>query len=159
LLKLARLPSVIVSAFARPTEICEGWGGELADALDDTRKRGQLIRVARQIAVTESRPPAREVYRQLIASTAEGRRPRFRGHDEVVTADDGSSLFRIRRQLNSIALILPIDKVSARTLENVRNAVASILEKTVSSDSNGVVVSMRTHERAPEMALRSEIRT
>jgi ParB family transcriptional regulator, chromosome partitioning protein len=129
LLKLARLPSVIVDAFGAATDICEGWGGDLVDALEDSQKRRSLIRTAREISAAP-RPPAREVYRLLLASYAAGRKPKSAAHDEVVIGEDGEPLFRIRRQVGTIALILPITRVSARSLENIQRAVAQILQKS-----------------------------
>jgi ParB family chromosome partitioning protein len=128
LLKLAKLPSVIVNAFGYATDICEGWGGDLADALEDPVKRRLIISCAREISLNSPRPPARDVYRRLLSSSAHGRKPKRMAHDEVVKGPDGDPLFRIRRQISSIALILPIDKVAQRHLHEIQHAVASILQ-------------------------------
>src|SRR5688572_27609927 len=50
LLKLARLPSVVINAFASPNEINEMWGVDLADAWNDTVRSPELARTARRIA-------------------------------------------------------------------------------------------------------------
>jgi ParB family chromosome partitioning protein len=47
LLKLARLPSAIVAAFGSPIEICEGWGLELIEALEDPSRRQATMQAAR----------------------------------------------------------------------------------------------------------------
>jgi ParB family chromosome partitioning protein len=128
LLKLARLPSVIVSAFASPCEICEGWGLDIIDALEDPMRRQATVDAARAMAKGTGRYPAREVYRQLLAASARGRKLKVRVHDEVVKDANGSPLFRIRQQSNSIALLLPIEKVSASMLELIRRSIAGVLQ-------------------------------
>jgi ParB family transcriptional regulator, chromosome partitioning protein len=128
LLKLARLPSVIVSAFASPNEICEGWGLDIIDALEDPMRRQATVDAARAMVKVTGRYPAREVYRQLLAASARGRKLKIRTHDEVVKDANGSPLFRIRQQSNSIALVLPIEKVSASMLEVIRRSIAGVLQ-------------------------------
>jgi ParB family transcriptional regulator, chromosome partitioning protein len=127
LLKLAKLPSVIVSAFSSTTDICENWGLDLLEIWEDPQRRRAVARQARTIGAVSPRPAAQDVYRQLLASSVHGRRPKRRAHDEVVTDDSGAPLFRIRRQAKSIALLLPVDKVSASCLDRVRDAVTQIL--------------------------------
>jgi ParB family transcriptional regulator, chromosome partitioning protein len=128
LLKLASLPSVIVNAFSSALEICEGWGVELADALQDPDKRHRTISEARFICASTPRPAGREVYRQLISSAVQGRRPRAMSHDRVVKAQDGTPLFRIRHQRTSIAVILPVEKISAKCLQAIEASISRILQ-------------------------------
>lgn len=151
LLKLARLPSVIINAFANVSEICEGWGGELADALSDPVRRPSLIRVAREISSMERRPQARDVYRQLLSSTVQGRKPRVGNHDRVVKGRDGRPVFRIRRHVDSIALILPAERVSASNLEEIGQAILRILESGVKLSATPA------HPRLPDMARSANI--
>jgi ParB family chromosome partitioning protein len=134
LLKLARLPSVIVNAFGNAAEIREGWGGEVFDALDDARKRPALIRTARELSAMNPRPAAEKVYRHLLMASTSGRKPRMGDHDQVVKGEDGLALFRVRRQINSVALILPLEKISARSLQEIQDAVAGILEGSPAVD-------------------------
>jgi ParB family chromosome partitioning protein len=136
LLKLARLPSVIVSAFDTPVDICEGWGLELLDALSNPSRRDQTIRKARLIGSSAVRPPAREVYRQLLSAAAQGRKVKPKYHDEIVKDATGAPLFRIRHQTNAVALFVPIEKVSARGLENIRRSIAAILQATSSQTAD-----------------------
>ena len=128
LLKLARLPSVVVDAFPSPLDICEGWGIDLVDAIEDPRRRGNTLSAARAICEQTPRPPAREVYRRLLAASAEGRKIRVRARDEVVKDRSGHPLFRIRQQASSIAVVLPLDKVSARTLDSIRRTLSELLQ-------------------------------
>lgn len=127
LLKLARLPPVIVDAFDSPTQICEAWGLELIEALDDPERRAATIRNARAIGRLSPRPSAEEVHRLLLSAPARGRRPAPLAHDEVVKAENGTPLFRIRHQRSSIAVLLPVERVSAATLESLRHAITVVL--------------------------------
>jgi ParB family chromosome partitioning protein len=129
LLTLARLPSVVVSAFSNPLEIREGWGPDLAAALDDVRKREATIARARTLASVSPKPAAVDVYQQLIAASVPGRTVRTKPHDEVVTDLDGTPLFRIRTQEKAIAVLLPREQISQETLEAVRDAVRDVLQR------------------------------
>jgi ParB family chromosome partitioning protein len=127
LLKMARLPSVVVNAFSSAIEICEGWGLDLIQALEYPAKRQTIVRKAREIAEQSPRPPAREVYRQLLASAAPGRKPKAQVRDQVFKDESGRPMFRIRQRRDAVVLILPIGRVSARCLDNIQLAVANIL--------------------------------
>jgi ParB family chromosome partitioning protein len=128
LLKLARLPSIVVDAFGSETQICEGWGVDISAVLEDPKRRPAALQTARKIAATTPRPSARKVYRQLLASAAAGRKPRSVAHDTVVKSKNGIALFRIRQQLSDIALILPTDRVPPEVLERIRSVVTDMLE-------------------------------
>jgi ParB family chromosome partitioning protein len=128
LVRLARLPSVIVDAFASPLDIFEGWGLELVDALEDPMRRQRMVMKARAIAASKPRPPAREVYRSLLASAAHGRKPKPRLQDEVVKDRNGTPLFRISQRTNAVALLLPVDRVTVQTMKRIRGAVLDILD-------------------------------
>lgn len=132
LLKLARLPSVIVNAFSCTVDICENWGLELIEIWEDPQRRRSIAQKARCIGEVSPRPAAQDVYRELLASSAHGRKPKQQSHDEVVVDESGVPLFRIRRQTRSIAFLLPLDKVSAQCLERLRSAVSEILHDSSS---------------------------
>jgi ParB family chromosome partitioning protein len=127
LLKIAHLPSVIVNAFENPICICEGWGLSLIDALEDPERRQPTIRAARSIAATSPRPSPREVFRQLMSAGAKGRKVRSRARDEVVKDREGRQLFRVRRHSRDLALIIPVERVSATVFEGIRLALSDIL--------------------------------
>jgi ParB family chromosome partitioning protein len=131
LLKLARLPSVIVNAFGSAIDIRENWGAKLTEVLEDPARKEPTIRAARSIAADSARLMPHEVYRQLLASAAPtepgGRKAIPVPHDQVIEGKDGAPLFRIRHQRDSIALLLPVDKTSAKTLDTIQRAVARIL--------------------------------
>ena len=127
LLKLARLPTVVVDAFPSPLEIYEAWGLDLIDALDDPTRRQATIHQARTIRAQTPRPQAKEVYRQLLSSAASGKRIRARSHDEVVKDAEGRPQFRIRQLRNCIAVLLPVERVSAETLASIRETIPGLL--------------------------------
>jgi ParB family transcriptional regulator, chromosome partitioning protein len=127
LLKLARLPTVVVDAFVSPVEIYEAWGLDLIEALDDPSRRQATIQQARTIRAQNPRPQGKEVYRQLLSSATPGRRPKARSHDEVVKDSHGRPQFRIRQLRNCIALLLPVERVSEKALANIRQSIPGML--------------------------------
>jgi ParB family chromosome partitioning protein len=129
LLALARLPSVVVNAFTNPAEIRETWGIDLAGALQDAGRRDATIARARAVASLTPRPPAVEVYQQLLSAAVKGRRIRTKPHDEVVTDIDGTPLFRIRLQDKAISVLLPREQISQETLNAVRDTVREVLQR------------------------------
>jgi ParB family chromosome partitioning protein len=128
LLKLARLPTVVVEAFGGPQDIRECWGGELVDALDDPLRRQHTLQKARAICAAGVRQQAKDVYRQLLAASLSGRKIKVKSHDEVVNGRNGEQLFRIRYCSRSVALMLGTEKVTAPALKLIREAVADILQ-------------------------------
>lgn len=127
LLKLTKLPSVIVDAFPNVAEICEAWGLHLADILEAPETMRAAIQTARLIAQTTPRPPARDVYRRLLRSATQGKKLRRSERDRVIKGPDGVPLFRVRQQVDSVSLILPFERLSESVLERIQNAVTSIL--------------------------------
>ncbi|HEU5138143.1 MAG TPA: ParB/RepB/Spo0J family partition protein [Steroidobacteraceae bacterium] len=126
LVKVATLPSVVINAFSSAVELCEGWGLDLAKALQDPNRRSVTIAAARAIAALDPRPPAKDVYRKLMAASVRGRKATRGRHDKVVKDLNGAPLFRVRHQRNSIVLVLPVEKTGAKTLAAIERAVAEI---------------------------------
>ena len=133
LLKLARLPSVVVDAFGAPEELRETWGLEIMDALDDPARRQLTLRNARSIAALEPRPPGHLVYRQLL-SAIPGRRTAPGNRDRVVKDAAGTPIFRIRRLRSTIALLVPAERISEQTLAVLARGVANILQQCAVSE-------------------------
>lgn len=127
LLKLARLPSVVVDAFPSPVEICEGWGLDLMDALDDLQRRPAVLRKARELRALQPRRCCRDVYRLLM--TAPGLREKLkpRKSTEVVKDLHGKVLFRLRQQTSAIAIVVSNSRLSAGALEQIRLSLSRIL--------------------------------
>ncbi len=130
LVKIASLPSVIINAFSSPIELCEGWGLDLAKALQDCKRRSVTIASARAIASLDPRPAAKEVYTRLMAASVRGRKAPRGQHDKVVKDLNGVPLFRVRHQRASIAIVLPVEKTGAHTLAAIERAVAEICAAT-----------------------------
>jgi ParB family chromosome partitioning protein len=128
LLKLARLPSVIVSAFVDPREICEAWVLDLMAALEDPERRPAIMARACALGSQVARMPAREVFRQLLGAAPRRRKASSGARDEVVTGEDGTPLFRIKFLRDSISMELPIHAVSARSLRRIRRALEDLLQ-------------------------------
>ena len=135
LLRLAQLPAVIVNAFDSPASICEGWGLEIMETLEDAERRASTIRTARYLGTVSPRPQGREVYRQLVSAVNNGRRVRKQAHDEVVKDLAGRALYRIRQQTTSIAFVLPLNRVGPDVLEDLKQAVAGIMTSSAVEDS------------------------
>ncbi len=128
LLKLARLPSVLVGAFRSPLEICEAWALELVEALDDPYRRSFILQRARAFGKHAVRPSGTEVFRQLLGPVEQRARTIVRSRDEVVLGVGGNPLFRVRQQRGSVALVFPSSRISAASLARIRTAAANILE-------------------------------
>jgi len=148
LLKLARLPSVVVDAFGAPGEIRESWGLEIMEALDDPERRQPTLRSARTIAAIAPRPPGQEVHRQLLTAVT-GRRARSASRDRVVKDAAGNPIFRIRRLRSTVALLLPSERVSEQTLAAVTRGVVDILQQGAAE--------CRVHIDLPEHRKRHEV--
>ncbi len=151
LLKLAQLPPVIVNAFESPSMICEGWGLEILEALEDPRRRDATIRAARTINASSPRPAAREVYRRLQTPSVRGRRTTARHRDEVVKDKSGNSLFRIRRTGRSVAFLLPIQRTGPAVVGLVRQMLAETLEV--------VAAKTTTTSQVPQVTTSAEARS
>jgi ParB family chromosome partitioning protein len=130
LLALARLPSVVINAFGSPKDICETWGVDLAATLQDPSRRGATIARARALGSVTPRPPAVQVYQQLLCAAVKGRKIRTKSHDEVVTDLDGTPLFRIRQQEKTISMLLPRNQISREVLDAVRDTVREVLQRS-----------------------------
>lgn len=139
LLSLSRLPTAILNAFSSPMEICETWGLSIIEALDDPQRRQRTMHRARAISDMNPRPPGREVYRQLIAASAQQRPTSRTLRDRVVKDGDGVPLFRVRHRTNAVTLLLPSRNLSQVSMENICCAVAGILHRAK--------VSMRESQR------------
>lgn len=129
LVKLAQLPPLIVEAFATPLDIREGWALEIFDAVANPRRRKATVATARAISALSPRPPAREVYQQIVTASLRGRKSQRRTSSEIVTGDDGEALFRIKYHGKRIALLLPGDKLSSKSLADIRDSIVRILQR------------------------------
>lgn len=142
LLKLAHLPAVIVNAFESPVQIFESWGLDLAAILEDPSRKAQTIKKAREIAEFSPRPSGQEVYRRLLSASTPGRKIKVESHDQVIRNKLGHPLFRIRQQRNSIAILLPHERISATSLQEIQSAIGWILGKDIEGRAEAISVLM-----------------
>lgn len=131
LLKLAKLPAVISSAFASPLDIREGWGIDLYDSWQNPAKRRTISERARALAKTLPRPPSARVYEILMSSTARNSKRNIRMRDEVITASNGAPLFRIRYQRQAVAVLLPIKALSDASMAEIKSMLSSFLQREI----------------------------
>ena len=124
LLKMARLPRVVVDAFGSPGEICEAWALELVSILDNPIKGPQMLERARTLSESGRPLPTREVFQKLVGAAA--RKVRRFKHDEIVRDRAGTELFRITHRADSTVVLLPVDRTSAYQLDSVRQTIANI---------------------------------
>jgi ParB family chromosome partitioning protein len=131
LLKMSRLPSVVVSAFGNPGDIREGWGERLTELMEDPIRKPPAIRAARAIATSSSHLQACDVYRKLLAATAPtdcgGRKIGSATREEVVLDEEGVVLYRVKHRRESVVFELPLERMSARTLEALQQAIKGVL--------------------------------
>lgn len=135
LLRLAKLPSVVLGAFQSPLEVCEAWGSDIMDALEDPQRRQRTIQAARAIAEMDPRPQAKQVYRQLISASAPGRKIKRAARTEIVRSEEGAPLFRVRQLRTSVALELPCERLSAAAMAEIRTTLAEILQRGAPASS------------------------
>jgi ParB family chromosome partitioning protein len=139
LLKIARLPSVIVNAFDKPFDICENWGLHLYEAWEDQNKRPHLAAKARCIAKNEAPPSASAVYEQLISSASPKEVRITRARDEVVRSENGEALFRIQYRQQAIALVISTENIASGSLHEIKEIVSKVLQKDSTRTSSGTV--------------------
>lgn len=156
LLKLARLPSVVVDAFSSATQICEIWGIEIAEALEDPLRRPAILRAARVLSAKVPRESGEKVYKELLFSSHLSRKTKKVTHDEVVLDEAGCPLFRVRYQRNSVALVLPLAKTSAASLVRIRQAVGQLMQTENDScavtEAPGTLSQLQTAHRSELLA-------
>ncbi|MDY6949230.1 MAG: hypothetical protein SXG53_26350, partial [Pseudomonadota bacterium] len=126
LLKLARLPSVILNAFDSPTSLCETWGAELLSVWGDPEQQRHMAARARTIANDAARPQASVIYERLLEGTRKRRRNKER--DDVVVDDRGKALFRVRYQRRGVSFIVPRERASQALVERVKLNLSLVLQ-------------------------------
>ncbi len=127
LLKLARLPTVIVDAFGCGTNMRESWGLELSQLLEQPDTSRAILARARIIAARPSRPTPLAVYRSLMMASTRRRNVIPSSREEVYRDELGTPLFRIRHRTNTVSILLPTNRVSTPTLARIRSSLADLL--------------------------------
>jgi ParB family transcriptional regulator, chromosome partitioning protein len=139
-LKLARLPAVIVEAFSAPSDLCEAWGERLANLLADAQSVPQMLHVARQIALNGQRPPAEKIFAQLCAAAKLSSKART--IETAVTTAQGEELFRISRQRAAVVFKLPLERLSRELLAEIERALSRIVDPSL-ADDHGAAITVR----------------
>jgi ParB family chromosome partitioning protein len=133
LVRLAQLPSVLLSAFPSPVEICEKWGRDLLDLWEDPQRKPAIATAAREMASEAPRPSAVKAYKRLMATVGTRRRlirpvsPDH--HEEVVKDSDGSPLFRISVQQNRIALLLLCEPLLDDAMAEIKTQLTGLVQR------------------------------
>ena len=130
LIKLAQLPTVVVAAFRSPTEICETWALDLTAIMENPESRARVCIRARSIAARSPKPTPRDTMRELICASVGGRKVKAAQRDTVVLSLLGSPLYRIRHRAQSVLLVLPLERLCADRLDQIRSVVATVLEES-----------------------------
>jgi ParB/RepB/Spo0J family partition protein len=130
LLKLARLPSVIVSAFDTPMSICETWADDLWKVWDDPRTRDQVLARARLERRSAERRDAQTVFHLLThvyGANSAGRPAKMRrGRDEIGLDSAGKPLFRIKFYRKSVAFVFPGGVISKDQVQSIKSLLSTV---------------------------------
>src|SRR5581483_2962347 len=70
LIKLTKLPALILGAFSSPLDICEVWGLKLLTMWEDPHTRTALSEIARGLGAREVKPSPQQIYEQLLNARA-----------------------------------------------------------------------------------------
>jgi ParB family chromosome partitioning protein len=132
LIKVAKLPSVVVNAFASPLDICEAWGLELFAAWQDPERRAKLSSSARALAARNPRASKNEVFERLVSQKPAKAGHTTADHDEVVLDANGTPLFRIRYQRKSVALMFSTARIPERSMRIIKKALVALLQDEIS---------------------------
>jgi hypothetical protein len=97
------------------------------DALENEDRRAATLKVARELQRIKPRPPAAETYRLLLSASSQRRRLTLGSRDEVVKDCDGAPIFRIRHHRDSLAFVVPLNRVSAWRLDVLRKSMCDAL--------------------------------
>jgi ParB/RepB/Spo0J family partition protein len=130
LLKLARLSPSVVKAFQGPLDMCESWGHQLVDALDDPSWAPAMIEKAQLMAALSTKLSAQDVFEGLMSTKASVSKTPDSTREEVVSDESGEMLFRITYQGDCVSMVLPRHAYAAATLGEIREAVIRGFQNT-----------------------------
>jgi ParB/RepB/Spo0J family partition protein len=129
LLKLAKLPSIVVQAFSDPCDICENWGLELHSACESPVTRSQVIARARTLASKSQRVPPRCTFDRLMFNQRM-RAAKEISKQEIILGPKGEPLFRIKHQEATIALVIGKRHLSSAVMQQIKDSLSNILRDT-----------------------------
>jgi hypothetical protein len=128
LLKYAVIPAAIIEAFDSPADIREEWAVVLAKHCQDPQRRGSVLRRARRKARSGRMQTPQAVYASLIREDPS--EPDEQGtRDKVVTDSEGQPLMRIGFRAKTVHLILPRERITSESLEEIAAQLKCLLER------------------------------
>jgi ParB/RepB/Spo0J family partition protein len=133
LLKVGKLPTVVIEAFAEPSDICEMWGLTLHTLCDNPRDRARVVARARVLRIHARNMEPKEIYDNLrLLGTVQSARKRHR--EEVVLGPKGQALFRIKHLPTKVNLLIGKQLLSPHSLFRIKEALSSILHESTTHD-------------------------
>ena len=126
LLRFSELPAAVVAAFESPRDIREEWAVVLAKRCRDSAARESLVRRARSCAALTPRPGIQQIYEALI-NEGPLRIIAARPRDQIVKNAAGAPVLRVRIRAKAVHLIVPRDRVTPSTLQELTARVANLL--------------------------------
>lgn len=126
LIKLARLPTFVLGAFACTADIREVWGAEISSMLNDPEAERRISEAACRIAAMGSRPPASDIYKQIAnAARGDSARPRER----IIKDEAGKELFRVKRRRGAIVFSVSTDVLSCLSIDEIERELAKVMDE------------------------------
>ncbi len=139
LLRLSRLPPLVIRAFSSATEVCEAWGERLAIVTKLAAAQRRVLEAARSLITHFPRPSDETVFKRLCAAAQAPRTSR--AAERVVRDKDGAELFRVKQQQGTVVFKLPLQGLSAALLDEIEHTLATAAALREGADLTDVAVS------------------
>src|ERR1700730_459923 len=128
LLKLTKLPAVVLGAFRNPLEVRERWAADLYDVCQDSELRQSLSAKARVLTKRAPRLDAIHAYRALRSSIRIARTKGTGERDEVIVGENGRPLFRVKFRRKTVELAFDSATISDQSLRQIKAAIKGLLQ-------------------------------
>ncbi len=129
LIKLARLPTVVLKAFDSPLSISEAWGVALADAFEDVNRRSALLANARTLDRRTEALSSQETYNYLIAASRRATTALSPSRRQVVRSSSGEPLFHFKHYHQTHVISLSCRRISQSRLAEIHEAIVQIVQR------------------------------
>lgn len=151
LLRFAKLPATIISAFSSPHDIRESWAAELYEAWNDERRRPITDR-ADALAKRVPRPPAISVYETLMAARVSANRRAKRGVSREIKCSTEGPLLHFERRRDEVILRIPSALIDTNAETTLTRAVVAVLTRadTVRDGTQGIAAMKGKASGAPK---------
>lgn len=127
LLRYAELPAAVTEAFDSPCDIREEWAVTLAKLCTEPESRSLVLERARTWSACHRTASAQSVFDALVNGRGRQSPPECRSRDEVVKDSTGKPLYRIGFRAKSVHLILPRQRLTSSTLQQINDQIKPIL--------------------------------